>query len=50
LLGQVANIEDFRAILVFDKWAANADGRQCVFYRAWCAAAAPAPARALWRA
>jgi len=34
LLGQVANIEDFRAILVFDKWAANADGRQCVFYRA----------------
>jgi hypothetical protein len=34
LLGQVANMEDFRAVLVFDKWAANADGRQCVFYRA----------------
>jgi hypothetical protein len=34
LLGQVANMEDFRAILVFDKWAGNADGRQCVFYRA----------------
>ena len=26
--------EDFRAILVFDKWTGNADGRQCVFYRA----------------
>jgi hypothetical protein len=34
LLGQVANLEDFRAILVFDKWTANADGRQCVFFRA----------------
>ena len=34
LLPQVANLEDFRAILVFDKWAGNADGRQCVFYRA----------------
>ena len=34
LLGQVANLSDFRAILVFDKWTGNADGRQCVFYRA----------------
>lgn len=34
LLSQVANAEDFRGILVFDKWTANADGRQCVFYRA----------------
>jgi hypothetical protein len=34
LLSQVANREDFRAILVFDKWTGNADGRQCVFYRA----------------
>ena len=34
LLAQVANLEDFRAILVFDKWTANADGRQCVFHRA----------------
>lgn len=34
LLSQVANREDFRAILVFDKWTANADGRQCIFYRA----------------
>jgi hypothetical protein len=34
LLPQVANLEDFRAILVFDKWVGNADGRQSVFYRA----------------
>ena len=35
LLPQVVNLEDFRAILVFDKWSAgNADGRQSVFYRA----------------
>src|ERR1035441_2227542 len=26
LLSQVANLEDFRAILVFDKWVGNADG------------------------
>ena len=30
----VVNLEDFRGILVFDKWAGNADGRQSVFYRA----------------
>ncbi|HUI82123.1 MAG TPA: HipA family kinase [Bryobacteraceae bacterium] len=34
LLEKVLNLDDFRAILVFDKWAANADGRQSVFYRA----------------
>ncbi len=34
LLGRIANIEDFRAILVFDKWTSNTDGRQSVFYRA----------------
>jgi hypothetical protein len=34
LLGKVANLDGFRAILVFDKWTANTDGRQCVFYRA----------------
>jgi len=28
LLPQVVNLEDFRAVLVFDKWTANADGRQ----------------------
>jgi hypothetical protein len=30
LLQQVANLNDFRAALVFDKWTGNADGRQCV--------------------
>lgn len=34
LLPQVANLDDFCAILVFDKWVANADGRQCIFHRA----------------
>jgi hypothetical protein len=34
LLSRVINLEDFRAILVFDKWTGNADGRQSVFYRA----------------
>ena len=30
----MANLSDFRAVLVFDKWTGNADGRQSVFYRA----------------
>jgi hypothetical protein len=34
LMGQVANVEQFRAILVFDRWVGNADGRQAVFFRA----------------
>ena len=34
LLKQVRNLDNFRAILVFDKWAGNADGRQAVFFRA----------------
>ena len=34
LLDQVVNLGDFRAVLVFDKWTGNADGRQSVFYRA----------------
>jgi hypothetical protein len=34
LLHQVANAEQFRAVLVFDRWVANADGRQSVFFRA----------------
>ncbi|MCL4402203.1 MAG: hypothetical protein M1436_06025 [Acidobacteria bacterium] len=49
LLEQVRNVEEFAAVLVFDKWAANADGRQCVFYRAlvedWCPGSGPRPAR-----
>jgi hypothetical protein len=34
LLPEVANLEEFRGILVFDKWVGNADGRQCIFHRA----------------
>jgi len=34
LLGGVSNLADFLAVLVFDKWMANADGRQCIFFRA----------------
>ena len=28
------NVHHFPAVLAFDKWVANADSRQCVFYRA----------------
>lgn len=47
LLANVANLEDFRAILVFDKWVGNTDGRQSIFYRALVRreADAAAPAR-----
>lgn len=42
LLIQVNNVSDFLGVLVFDKWTANSDGRQCVFFRArlrdWSAA------------
>ncbi|MEZ5352004.1 MAG: HipA family kinase [Bryobacteraceae bacterium] len=34
ILPRVANAADFRGVLVFDKWVANADARQCIFYRA----------------
>jgi hypothetical protein len=34
LLDRVENQADFRAVLVFDKWMANTDSRQAIFYRA----------------
>jgi hypothetical protein len=34
LLTNLANPHDFRAVLVFDKWCGNADGRQSIFFRA----------------
>ena len=34
LLHKVRNLSDFLGALVFDKWVANADGRQAVFFRA----------------
>ena len=34
LLDKVVNLADFLGVLVFDKWAGNADARQSIFYRA----------------
>jgi len=34
LLAQIQNRSDFLAVLVFDKWTGNADGRQAIFLRA----------------
>ena len=34
LLKQVTNLAEFLGMLVMDKWMANADGRQAVFFRA----------------
>ena len=34
LLDQVANADQFLAVLAFDRWVANADGRQSIFFRA----------------
>ncbi len=33
LLNQVSNLREFLAMLVFDKWTGNSDGRQSVFFR-----------------
>jgi hypothetical protein len=33
LLSEVVNLRQFLAMLVFDKWVGNADGRQAVFFR-----------------
>lgn len=45
LLSQVTNLREFSAMLVFDKWTGNADGRQAVFFRSrlkqWTASGAP---------
>jgi hypothetical protein len=34
LLEKVVNVQEFLAVLAFDKWMGNADARQAVFYRA----------------
>ncbi|HUS07260.1 MAG TPA: HipA family kinase [Bryobacteraceae bacterium] len=34
LLHQTANVAEFTAMLIFDKWTANADARQSIFIRA----------------
>jgi hypothetical protein len=47
LIAQVQNRSDFLAVLVFDKWTGNADGRQSIFLRAqlkdWFPQMKPAP-------
>ncbi|MGO9093746.1 MAG: HipA family kinase [Bryobacteraceae bacterium] len=53
LLSQVANLRQFLGMLVFDKWTANADGRQAIFFRSrvteWTAGGASArPAFLAW--
>jgi len=34
LLDKVANLNEFRGVLAFDKWIGNADARQSIFFRA----------------
>jgi hypothetical protein len=45
LLCEAVNLREFRGILAFDKWVANADGRQAVFFRSkvreWAEARTP---------
>ncbi len=49
LLQKIENRDDFLGVLVFDKWASNADSRQAVFFRArakaWTPLKGEAPAR-----
>jgi hypothetical protein len=33
LLGKTVNLREFLGVLVFDKWVANADARQAIFFR-----------------
>ncbi len=33
MLGRVRNLKEFAGVLAFDKWTANADGRQVVFHK-----------------
>lgn len=42
LLQQVENLAEFAGALAFDKWAANADSRQTIFFRARIDASTPA--------
>ena len=50
LLDKVVNLADFLGVLVFDKWAANADSRQSVFYRPRFKQAVPGGTEYLTRA
>jgi hypothetical protein len=50
LLDKVVNVNEFRGVLVFDKWMGNADARQSIFFRArlrqWSPSAAEQAPRA----
>jgi hypothetical protein len=50
LLHKVVNIDEFRGVLVFDKWMGNADARQSIFFRArlrqWSPSASDLPQQA----
>ncbi len=46
LLNQVSNLREFLAMLVFDKWTGNSDGRQSVFFRSRLKQWSPAGATA----
>ncbi len=41
LLDKVENVSEFAGVLAFDKWAANADSRQAIFFRARISASRP---------
>lgn len=41
LLDKVENVKEFAGVLAFDKWAANADSRQAIFFRAHVVESSP---------
>jgi HipA-like kinase len=44
LLDKVVNVNEFPAVLAFDKWMGNADARQSIFFRARLRQWSPSPA------
>jgi hypothetical protein len=44
LLDKVVNLSEFAGVLAFDKWMANADARQSIFFRARLRQWSPSPA------
>jgi hypothetical protein len=48
ILPEVVNRGDFLGVMVFDKWASHADGRQAVFYRAQINTEMPGYPRVGW--
>jgi hypothetical protein len=48
MLPEVVNGGEFLGVMVFDKWASNADGRQAVFYRAQINTEMPGYPRVGW--